>query len=526
MSAATATAANGSSSTTSTTTTNNNNPASSSAVTPANNNNNNNGATKPAVQPSEVGWLFVTQYYTFLNQNPGRLHCFFTKKSTMVHGTEQDESSPCFGQQQIHDKITSLNFQDAKVFVSNVDSQSSASGGILVQVLGELSNNGGAWCKFAQTFFLAEQPNGYFVLNDIFRYLKNDDEIEAEAEAVDEAIQDEIDEADKNRVQVPHQIEVNNIGNANAMPKLPSSSSTSSSSTAAAAPSGAKAIQAAESKSSSTDPAPLAQAVATSTKAEPTKAEADHVGVDDKLTTALEADQAPAATSAPKSAGAAKDAAAAAKTGTATAAAAAQPTAPPKPKTWATLAASDATRWGSNVSTEAKGVSTSRPTPTPAAASTPAKPAAATTAGTASASVYMKNVVADQVDDASLRQALEAFGTVKDVQIIAQRSCAFAEFTSVEAARKAAAKGSVAVGKNRCIVHIEERRKNVASAANARGNAAGAGAGVGGRGGAGAGVGGRGGAGAGRGGAGGRGGAQRGGGGGGGAGRPAPRAAN
>ncbi|SAM78740.1 related to Ras-GTPase-activating protein binding protein 2 [Ustilago bromivora] len=514
MSAATATAlaANGSSSTT-TTTTNNNNPASSSAVAPANNNNNNNnnnGATKPAVQPSEVGWLFVTQYYTFLNQNPGRLHCFFTKKSTMVHGTEQEESSPCFGQQQIHDKITSLNFQDAKVFVSNVDSQSSASGGILVQVLGELSNNGGAWCKFAQTFFLAEQPNGYFVLNDIFRYLKNDDEIEAEAEAVDEAIQDEIDEADKNRVQLPHQIEINNIANANAMPKLPSSSSTA----AAAAPSGAKAIQAAESKSSSTGAAPLAEAVATSTKAEPTQPEADQVGVDDKLTTALEADKAPAATSAPKSAGAAKDAAAAAKTRTAPAAAAAsapaQPTGPPKPKTWATLAASDATRWGSNVSTEAKGVSSSRPTPTPAAASTPAKPAAATTAGPASASVYIKNAVADQVDDGSLRQALEAFGTVKDVQIIAQRSCAFAEFTSVEAARKAAAKGSIAVGKNRCIVHIEERRKNVASAANARGGATGAG----GRGG---------GAGAGRGGAGGRGGAQRGGGG---AGRPAPRAAN
>ncbi len=136
-------------------------------------------APKPAVQASEVGWLFVTQYYTFLNQNPSRLHCFFTKKSTMVHGTEQEESSPCFGQQQIHDKITSLNFNDAKVFVSNVDTQSSASGGILVQVLGELSNNGAGWRKFAQTFFLAEQPNGYYVLNDIFRYLKDDDEIEA-----------------------------------------------------------------------------------------------------------------------------------------------------------------------------------------------------------------------------------------------------------------------------------------------------------------------------------------------------------
>ncbi len=88
----------------------------------------------------------------------------------------------------------------------------------------------------------------------------------------------------------------------------------------------------------------------------------------------------------------------------------------------------------------------------PVHAPTGAKPAAANTnatgAANASPSIYIKNVVADQVTEASLRQALEAFGTVKDVQIIAARSCAFAEFTSVDGARKAAAKGQVAVGKN------------------------------------------------------------------------------
>ncbi|CDR88127.1 related to Ras-GTPase-activating protein binding protein 2 [Sporisorium scitamineum] len=423
-------------------------------------------AGKPAVQPSEVGWLFVTQYYTFLNQNPGRLHCFFTKKSTMVHGTEQEESSPCFGQQQIHDKITSLNFQDAKVFVSNVDTQSSASGGILVQVLGELSNNGGAWRKFAQTFFLAEQPNGYYVLNDIFRYLKDEEEIEAEAEALDEAIQDEIDEADKKGVEVPHTIEVNNIGNSNALPHLPLPSST-------AAPS--KAIesteaQLAETASAQVGAAPAVdEAVATSTDAEPTKAEADQVGIDKKVT-AVEAEEAPAATKG------ASDAAAAAKTETAPAATASAPAAPAaapaqpagKPKTWATLAASDVTRWGSNVSAEAKGVSSSRPA---AAATKPATPAAAGSASS-SPSVYIKNVDADKVTDAALRQALEAFGTVKDVQILANRSCAFAEFTSVDGARKAVAKGSVAVSKNGVSVTIEERRK---PAAGAGGRGAGAG---------------------------------------------------
>jgi hypothetical protein len=49
-----------------------------------------------------------------------------------------------------------------------------------------MSNKGEPWRKFVQTFFLAEQPNGYYVLNDIFRFLKEDtvDEDEASAQPV------------------------------------------------------------------------------------------------------------------------------------------------------------------------------------------------------------------------------------------------------------------------------------------------------------------------------------------------------
>lgn len=75
---------------------------------------------------------------------------------------------------EIHAQITSLGFQDCKIFIHSVDAQSSADGGIIIQVIGEMSNNSGPWRKFVQTFFLAEQPNGYFVLNDIFRFLKED----------------------------------------------------------------------------------------------------------------------------------------------------------------------------------------------------------------------------------------------------------------------------------------------------------------------------------------------------------------
>ena len=49
-----------------------------------------------------------------------------------------------------------------------------------------MSNASGPWRKFTQTFFLAEQPNGYYVLNDIFRYLKEDGEDEDEEEEEEE----------------------------------------------------------------------------------------------------------------------------------------------------------------------------------------------------------------------------------------------------------------------------------------------------------------------------------------------------
>jgi len=67
-----------------------------------------------------------------------------------------------------------MGFQDCKVFIHSVDAQSSANGGITILVIGEMSNHNGPWRKFVQSFFLAEQPNGYFVLNDMFRFLKEE----------------------------------------------------------------------------------------------------------------------------------------------------------------------------------------------------------------------------------------------------------------------------------------------------------------------------------------------------------------
>ena len=82
----------------------------------------------------------------------------------------------------INERIKELDIQDCKVRVSNVDSQESFKN-IVVQVIGEMSNKAAPHRKFVQTFVLAEQPNGYFVLNDIFRYIAEEEDEETEDHA-------------------------------------------------------------------------------------------------------------------------------------------------------------------------------------------------------------------------------------------------------------------------------------------------------------------------------------------------------
>lgn len=79
--------------------------------------------------------------------------------------------------QAIQERIKQLDFQDCKVRVSNVDSQASFDN-IVIQVIGETSNKSAELKKFVQTFVLAQQPTGYFVLNDIFRYINEEGEEE------------------------------------------------------------------------------------------------------------------------------------------------------------------------------------------------------------------------------------------------------------------------------------------------------------------------------------------------------------
>ncbi|KAG0583720.1 hypothetical protein M758_3G157700 [Ceratodon purpureus] len=68
----------------------------------------------------------------------------------------------------------SADYSEFKAEIKTVDSQDSLSGGVTVLVTGSLSTKSTGKRNFVQSFFLAPQEKGYFVLNDVFRYLDDD----------------------------------------------------------------------------------------------------------------------------------------------------------------------------------------------------------------------------------------------------------------------------------------------------------------------------------------------------------------
>jgi hypothetical protein len=68
-----------------------------------------------------------------------------------------------------------MQLKDATINIINVDSLDFLDGKVVVQVIGEISNKGEAYKKFVRTVILAKQSgDNYYVLSDIFRYLKDE----------------------------------------------------------------------------------------------------------------------------------------------------------------------------------------------------------------------------------------------------------------------------------------------------------------------------------------------------------------
>jgi hypothetical protein len=124
------------------------------------------------VTAAQVGTYFVGQYYQVLQQQPDIVHKFYSDSSTVVRvdGNTRETASAML---QIHNLVMSLNY--IGIEIKTAHSLESWNGGVLVMVSGSVHiNDLRNRRKFVQTFFLAPQENGYFVLNDIFQYMEDD----------------------------------------------------------------------------------------------------------------------------------------------------------------------------------------------------------------------------------------------------------------------------------------------------------------------------------------------------------------
>jgi hypothetical protein len=113
-----------------------------------------------------------------------------------------------FIMQAIQERIKALDLKQCKVRITNVDSLPSFDN-IVIQVIGETSNKGSEEPKkFAQTFVLAKQPSGYFVLNDIWRFMNDDEEEEPAEEPTKEPVADQPEDAPAAAVQMVEPITI------------------------------------------------------------------------------------------------------------------------------------------------------------------------------------------------------------------------------------------------------------------------------------------------------------------------------
>ncbi|KAL1311726.1 hypothetical protein AAFC00_001823 [Neodothiora populina] len=472
------------------------NPASASAAAPATQSASSSAADIPK---DEVGWYFVEQYYTTLSRSPEKLFLFYNKRSQYVSGNETEKVAVSVGQRAINDRIKELEFQDCKVRVTNVDSQASDQN-IVIQVIGEISNKSAPHKKFTQTFVLAGQTNGYFVLNDIFRYIV-DEEDEVSAQEVQEESAAQSAPADVQKPAPAAEPET-------AEPETLTSSSDPAAIERDAAeldkeleekiiePETSAAAAAAEAEPEVTtngtpkEEAPAQEeAPAPAAVEEPAAAAVPEPAAPEALVEEKPKDPEPTPAMSPAKQPAAQPAAPAAQSSPAA------PAKPAAPKTWANLAAAahrvvmpaipTPQSPASSTAPQPKAASTLTQTTAPVPSAAPASAAAgepspsagqqdewtsvggdhkrqqskAQAAGGAQEApqyrAYIKNVN-DTIDAKDLRAELEKFGELLYFDVARQKNCAFVDFKTAEGYKGAMDANPHQIGNERVVV--EERR--------------------------------------------------------------------
>lgn len=347
----------------------------------------------------------------------------------------------------------------------------------MIQVIGELSNKSAEPKKFVQTFVLAQQPTGYFVLNDIMRYINEEDNTEAaeapvepEASVAEETVAVEAAEEPAAPVDVANEPSV--VDAAAVEQKLEQAQAT---------------VDTADVNGDDTTTSAEAETPAIAVEKADPEATARELAEEDAE--AAEKPQDPTPTPSEKPAAPAAEPVVH------------EPTLPPKPMTWASRAAAAAgPRPVIPLPQTAAAPAQSQKAPAPAPATAPAAvsprpaesvPQPAANAGSVPAAAEPKEAsgwqtagadskrqnrpqsisvnpsekdiiqgyvkyVNDKVQEADLRKALEVHGDLTYFDINRQKNCAFIEYKSAEALLAALSSNPHVVSGEQIVV--EQRR--------------------------------------------------------------------
>ncbi|KAK2979647.1 hypothetical protein RJ640_015055 [Escallonia rubra] len=135
-----------------------------------------------------VGNAFVEQYYHILHQSPELVYKFYQDSSVLSRPESDGTMTSVSTMDAINRKIQALEYKNYKAEIKTADVQESYKGGVIVLVTGCLTGKDNVRRKFSQTFFLAPQKKGYFVLNDVFRYVEESEPLETTSTSVNGVI--------------------------------------------------------------------------------------------------------------------------------------------------------------------------------------------------------------------------------------------------------------------------------------------------------------------------------------------------
>lgn len=119
-----------------------------------------------------VANAFVKEFYIVLCQKAELVHQFFAEESSFLYGAEKDRSAASVtGLDSIRQRAKEISLKGFSLLISSLDVQPSfvPAGSLLLQVVGEFYR-GRERRRFCDSFLLAPQSSGFFILNAISRF--------------------------------------------------------------------------------------------------------------------------------------------------------------------------------------------------------------------------------------------------------------------------------------------------------------------------------------------------------------------